>query len=390
MTRSFDHVVIGGGVMGASILFQLAKRGAGSALLLEQSTLGFGSTGRSSGVIRMHYSTEVHTRLSWESLNIWRNWSEHVGEGDAGWTHTGFMIFSDEAYRPTLEVNIAMQQSCGVNVSMITREEALEIAPAFAIGEDEAVAYEPESGYGDPSGAALGWVTAARGLGAQVELETPVQTVEIEKGRVQAVIIDGERIQCGTAIIATGPWTSKFLATINVSLPLKATRHEVFLLKRDLNTIPFHPGGADMANLTYFRPEAADLTLVGNGNVVHDADPDNYDSGASMAYLYDVWSRLAARMPQIEAAEYTHGYAGLYTETPDSHPIIDSIDGIEGLYICTGFSGHGYKLSPAVGQVMAELILDGEANSIDISALRMSRFREGDLNNPQTRFRVMA
>ena len=124
MTRSFDHVVIGGGVMGASILFQLAKRGAGSGLLLEQGTLGFGSTGRSSGVIRMHYSTEVNTRLSWESLNIWRNWSDHVGEGDAGWTHTGFMIFSDQDYGPTLETNIAMQKSCGVNVDLISREEA--------------------------------------------------------------------------------------------------------------------------------------------------------------------------------------------------------------------------------------------------------------------------
>ncbi len=375
--------------MGASILFQLAKRGAGSGLLLEQGTLGFGSTGRSSGVIRMHYSTEVNTRLSWESLNVWRNWSEHVGEGDAGWTHTGFMIFSDQDYGPTLEANIAMQKSCGVNVDLISREEALEIAPAFAIGEDEVIAYEPESGYGDPSGAALGWVTAARGLGAQVELETPVETVEIVNGRVAAVIIDGERIACETAIIATGPWSSKFLATIDVSLPLKATRHEVFLLKRNLEVIPFHPGGADMANLTYFRPEAADLTLVGNGNVVHDADPDNYESGASMDYLYDVWSRLAARMPQIEDAEYTHGYAGLYTETPDSHPIIDAVSGIEGLYICTGFSGHGYKLSPAVGQVMAELIMDGRASLLDIGPLRMNRFSEGDLNNPQTTFRVM-
>jgi len=144
-----------------------------------------------------------------------------------------------------------------------------------------------------------------------------------------------------------------------------------------------------MANLTYFRPEAADLTLVGNGNVVHDADPDNYDSGPSMDYLSDVWSRLAARIPEIASAEYTHGYAGLYTETPDSHPIIDAIQGIDGLYICTGFSGHGYKLSPAVGQVMAELILDGKASSVDITPLRMSRFEEGDLNNPQTTFRVM-
>jgi sarcosine oxidase, subunit beta len=390
MGRSFDYVVIGGGVMGASILFQLATRGAGSVLLLEQGTLGFGSTGRSSGVIRMHYSTEVNTRLSWESLDTWRNWSDVVGHGDAGWTHTGFMIFSNEEYRPSFETSIQMQQRCGVNVSLIGRGEALEIAPAFSIGEDETVAYEPESGYGDPSGSAIGWVTAARALGATAELERKVTGLNLAGDHVTSVEIDGgETISCGSVILATGPWSGRFLSNHGIDLPLKATRHEVFLLRRNLKKIPFHPGGADMANLTYFRPEAADLTLVGNGNVVHDADPDNYHSGASMDYLYDVWSRLAARIPQIEDAEYTHGYAGLYTETPDSHPIMDAVEQIGGLYICTGFSGHGYKLSPAVGVAMAELILDGRSTTIDITSLRMGRFDANDLNQPQTTFRVM-
>ncbi len=389
MTRSFDYIVIGGGVMGASILFQLGKRRAGTALMLEQGTLGFGSTGRSSGVIRMHYSTEVNTRLSWESLDTWRNWSDVVGHGDAGWTLTGFMAFSSPEYATTFESNIEMQKSCGVNVSLISREEALEIAPSFVVGDDETVAYEPESGYGDPSGSAIGWVTAARALGAQAELEKKVMGINVVNDRVESVVVDGETIICGNAIVATGPWSAKFMMEQGIDLPLKATRHEVFILKRNLESIPFHPGGADMANLTYFRPEAADLTLVGNGNVVHDADPDNYRSGASMDYLYDVWSRLSARIPAIEDAEYTHGYAGLYTETPDSHPIMDAVDGIDGMYICTGFSGHGYKLSPAVGTAMAELMLEGQSTSIDITSLRMNRFAENDLNMPQTTFRVM-
>jgi sarcosine oxidase subunit beta len=389
MPDSRDFVVIGGGVMGASVLFQLADRKAGTALLLEQGTLGFGSTGRSSGVIRMHYSTEVNTRLSWESLPIWQNWSDCVGSGDCGWTKTGFMAFADSDYAPEFKANIAMQQGCGVDVSLVDRDAALEIAPAFEIGADETVAYEPESGYGDPSGAALGWVTAARQRGSEVRIETPVESVEIEGGRVVAVKTATERIRTGVAIIATGPWSPGFLSGLEISLPLKATRHEVFLLKRNLEALPFHPGGADMANLTYFRPEAADLTLVGNGNVVHDADPDNYDSGASMDYLYDVWSRLALRIPAIEGAEYTHGYAGLYTETPDSHPIMDRVDGVDGLYICTGFSGHGFKLAPAVGIAMADMILEGESKAIDISSLRMNRFDDGDLNAPQTTFRVM-
>lgn len=389
MNKTVDVVVIGGGVMGASILFHLAARRAGKLLLLERSTLGAGSTGRSSGVIRMHYSTEVNTRLSWESLPVWQNWDDWVGAGDGGWVHTGFMIFSDEAYRPALENSVAMQQNCGVRTSIISTDEAREIGPMFAITDADTVAYEPDSGYGDPSGAALGFVTRARELGADALLDTPCEGIEISGGRVTAVRSAGARIETGAAVVATGPWSARFLAEHGVDLPLRATRHEVFMLRRPMDRIRYHPAGADMANLTYFRPEAADLTLVGNGNVEADADPDDYDPGISMEYLSDIWSRLTRRIPAMEVAQFTHGYAGLYTETPDSHPIIDAVDGIDGLYVCTGFSGHGFKLSPAVGKVVAELVLDGRATSIDISPLRISRFAENELNIPQTTFRVM-
>ena len=157
-----------------------------------------------------------------------------------------------------------------------------------------------------------------------------------------------------------------------------------------MDELPFHPGGADMRNLTYFRPEGSDLTLVGNGNAEENADPDTYNPRPSMDYLQDVWLRLARRLPAIADGEYFTGYAGLYTTTPDSHPVIDKVDGIEGLYVCTGFSGHGFKLSPAVGVVMAELILDGAARTVDITPLRMTRFREGALNTTTYKFKVVA
>ena len=162
------------------------------------------------------------------------------------------------------------------------------------------------------------------------------------------------------------------------------------MIRQPMDRIPFHPGGADMANLTYFRPEGADLTLVGNGNVEEAVDPDTYNPRPTMDHLEDVWLRLTKRLPDIADGEFFTGYAGLYTSTPDLHPVIDRVDGVAGLYICTGFSGHGFKLSPAVGIVMAELILDGEAKTVDISALRMSRFQEGDLNQITYKFRVIA
>ncbi len=199
-----------------------------------------------------------------------------------------------------------------------------------------------------------------------------------------------ERYITDTAVVATGPWSKTFMAGIGIDLPLEATRHEVFLLKRNLEELPFHPGGADMGNMTYFRPEGADLTLVGNGNREENADPDTYNPRPSMDYLEDVWLRLSKRLPGIAGAEFFTGYAGLYTSTPDLHPVIDKVDGIDGLYICTGFSGHGFKLAPAVGTVMAELVLDDAASTVDIAALKMDRFETGETNTTSYDFKVIA
>ena len=389
MATTTEAVVIGGGVMGTSILYNLVARGMNGPILLERDTLGSGSTGRSSGLIRMHYSTEINARLAWESFHVFKNFDEIVG-GDAGFIKTGFMAIVGEDSIEGLEHNVGIQRAVGIETSIVGLQEARELAPAFDLREGEGFAWEPGSGHGDPSGTAMAYSTRARELGARVVLESPARSVVVEGGRVAAVETDAERYDTPIAVVATGPWSSRFLGGIGVELPLEATRHEVFHLRRSLDAIPFHPSGADMANLVYFRPEGSDLTLVGNGNAEDMVDPDTYNPRPTMDHLEDVWMRLAKRIPGIADAEFFTGYAGLYTSTPDLHPIIDKVDGIEGLYICTGFSGHGFKLAPAVGVVMAELILDGEARTIDISTLRIDRFERGALNETTYKFKVVA
>jgi sarcosine oxidase subunit beta len=390
MTVISDAVVIGGGVMGTSILYNLAIRGMSRTVLLERETLGSGSTGRSSGAIRMHYSTEVNARLAWESLKIFKDFNEIVGGGSPSYVQTGYMVFVPGDSIDGLEKNIHMQRSLGISTSIISREEARELVPGFYLGEDESFAWEPESGHADPSGTALAYSVRARELGAKIILQSPAERIEIKNNRVVAVHTSTERYETSTAVIATGPWSSRFISKLGIDLPLLPTRHCVFLIRRPLDRLPFHPGGGDLSNLTYFRAEGADLTLVGNGNVEEVVDPDAYNQKPSMDYLENVWVRLANRIPAIADGELFTGYAGLYTTTPDLHPVIDQVDGIDGLYICTGFSGHGFKLSPAVGIVMAELILDGSAKTIDITPLRMSRFAEGQLNATSYKFKVIA
>ena len=390
MTVTADAVGIGGGATGPSILYNLVSRGVQNPVLLERTTLGAGSTGRSSGAIRMHYSTTVNAALAWESLKTYENFDEVIGGDDVGFVRTGYMVFVPGNALDGLKHNIGLQQDVGIDTQIVSREDARELAPAFQQYDDEAFAWEPRSGHADPSGVGLAYATRARELGATVLLETPATSVEIDNGRVVAVITDGERYATNTAVVATGPWSKTFLNGIGIDLPLEATRHEVFLLKRNLEELPFHPGGADMGNMTYFRPEGADLTLVGNGNREENADPNNYSQRPSMDYLEDVWLRLSKRLPGIAGAEFFTGYAGLYTSTPDLHPVIDKVDGIEGLYICTGFSGHGFKLAPAVGTVMAELMLEGSAKTVDITPLRMNRFERGETNTTSYDFKVIA
>ncbi len=391
MAIATEAVVIGGGVMGASILYNLASRGVQGPVLLERDTLGSGSTGRSSGAIRMHYSTEVNARLAWESLRVFQNWQDIVGgDGEPGFVRTGYMVFAPDSEADGFHHNISMQRRVGIDTRIVSYMEARELAPAFHFGEDEHFAWEDQSGHGDASGTALAYVTRARELGASIALESPALEVETSNGRVTAVRTADQTYETDTAVIATGPWSSRFLRHLGVELPLKPTRHEVIFIRRAETGVGFHPGGGDMTNLIYFRPEADNLTLVGNGNRESEADPDTYNQRASIDFTQDIWGRLSRRIPGIEEGQLAHGYAGLYTTTPDLHPVMDRVDGIEGLYICTGFSGHGFKLSPAVGVCMAELMLEGESKLVDISTLRMSRFAEDALNTTQYNFKVIA
>ena len=388
MTETADVVIIGGGVMGCSIACNLAltagQHGLRRIVLLERDTLGSGSTGRSSAAIRMHYSTAVNAEMAWRSLQIYRNFADIIG-GECGYTRTGYLVFAGADDVASFRNNVAMQQSVGIITDIIRAADAAELAPGFTVDDAAGIAYEPYSGHADASGTAYAYATRARAEGVDIRLQSPVSAIETsgDGSRVEAVrTASGQRIATGVVVAATGPWTARFLAALGIDVPLVATRHEVLHFRRPLDKVPHHPGGADISNRIYFRPEGQDLTLVGNGNhsdVVD--DPEIYAQRASPAFIEDVWQRIARRIPAMADAELATGYAGLYTNTPDSHPIMDRVDGVDGLYLCSGFSGHGFKLSPMVGVLMAELIAHGSARTMDISPLRLSRFAEGNLNN---------
>ena len=382
-------VIVGGGVMGCSIAYHLALKGMKDVILLERDALGSGSTGRSSGIIRMHYSTEINTRLAWESFEVLRNFHEIVG-GNGGWVQTGFLIMVGPDEIEGLKKNIALHQSVGVDTGIISISEAAELAPSFDYSGIGAIGYEPQSGYGDPSGVTLGYATRARDMGVDILLDNPLTSISLKGDSIRSVKTKQGEIITNTVILAAGPWSNQILSNVGIDLPLIPTRHSVILLKKSNSKLDQHPSGCDTENLVYFRPEGDSYWLVGNGNHEEIVDPNTYKPQPEMNYVQDVWARMTKRIPVLTDAEYFTGYSGLYTSTPDDHPVVDQSSQIEGLYICSGFSGHGYKESPAVGRIMSDLVVNNKVETPDITPLKANRFATGKTNRLSYRFKVLA
>ncbi len=387
MRNTADAVIIGGGVMGCTLLYYLAQRGVGRPLLLERSVLGSGSTGRSQAICRMHYSNPITASMAWNSLQVYANFGDQVG-GESGFVKTGYLVVVEDIDRPSLELNISMQQELGINVGLISPDELRELAPMIATFQGEGLAWEPDSGYANPYLVTTSFAARARELGAEIVTRAAGTGIEISGGRVRAVLTDQGRVETPLAVVAAGPWANNLMDGVGVQFPLIPVRHQVALATRPPGTLPEHPIVGDIAQSFSFRPESPTLTMVGFGE--DEAELDYYDEGIDQADAADAMTRLIRRMPGMEQSYYRGGWSGLFTTTPDWHPILDRVPGVEGLFCMVGFSGHGFKLAPAIGQAMSELVLDGQASSIDLSPLRFSRFEENDLILSRYRYRVLA
>ena len=387
MKQTADVVIIGGGVMGCSILYNLARRGVTNTVLVEQDVLGSGSTGRSQAICRMHYSNPVTASMAWESLKVFQDFDQVVG-GSSGFVKTGYLVIVEAVDRPGLERNVAMQQDLGIDTGLVTAADVSELAPMIVVDEEEALAWEPESGYADPYQVTTSYAARAREMGAEIQLRNPAIGIEVSGGRVQAVVTAEGRRETPVVVVASGPWSRQVMAKVGVDLPLITVRHQVATLTRPLDLVPDHTIVGDIAQSFSFRPDGSNMTLVGFGE--EEVGVEDYNQGVDMAGVTEVLEKLARRMPAMADSYFRGGWSGLFTVTPDWHPILDSVPGIEGLFCAVGFSGHGFKLSPMIGVTMAELITQGSATSIDITPLRFNRFAEGDLLSSSYRYRVLA
>jgi glycine/D-amino acid oxidase-like deaminating enzyme len=374
--KTADIVILGAGVMGASIAFHLAKRGAGKIVVIEREHVARGGSGRSSALIRMHYSYPPEVQLALISLRMFQTWREIVGEpGD--FRKTGFVRIVQPNEKDRLKKNVEMQRHLGVNVELIGPSDLKKLEPDWNVDNIEFAAYEPDSGYGDGAGVANDFLNRARDLGANYLPKTTATELRTEGGQVRGIVTDHGKISARVVVAALGPWTRPLIKQAGYDLPIEPEFHQVAILKNP----PGMKGGGcaciDSVNETYFRSDAHDKFLVGDFYGQRDVDPDNFPQRASDESLEGLIERACRRIPKLLNAEVMRGVTGIYDMTPDSRPLLGEVPGIAGLFVCAGFSGMGFKISPAIGLVMSELLLDGAGKSVDIASFCPGRFAAG-------------
>ena len=375
-TRTADIVILGAGVMGASIAFHLAKRRAGRIVVIDKGHVAQGGSGRSSALVRMHYSYAPEVQLALVSLRMFEHWRDTVGE-EGDFRRTGFVRIVHPGETERLKQNVEMQRKLGVNVKLIDRVELKALEPDWAVDDVELAAYAPDSGYGDGAGVANDFLTRARELGVAYLSKTEALEFLVEAGRVSGISTDHGGITAPVVVSATGPWTGPLFQRVGIDLPIETEYHQVAILK---NAPDMKGGGCaciDSVSATYFRSDAQDKFLIGDFYGQRGADPDHFPQRASDDGLEEIIERASRRVPKLENAEVMRGVTGVYDMTPDSRPLLGEISSVAGLYVCAGFSGMGFKISPAIGLVMSELLLDGRGKTVDISSFCPGRFAAG-------------
>jgi len=388
-----DVVVIGGGSTGCSILYHLAKKGVNDALLVDMAPqIASGQTSRSTALVRTHYSTEILTKMALASYRFFKGFGRELPGRSAGYVETGLLVGADEGSVQPLRQNSAMHKSLGIDSRVMRPEElaASGIEPMLDADAFSLFAYEPHAGYAEPSATASAFASAAVELGAKILAGTRAIKIErapSSKAGGYSVSTTGGTVDCRNVVLATGVWSKPLFAALGVDLPLKVSRHPVAIFGRPPSYIGTRPVVFDFPRSAYYKPEGNELFFV--GTLAHEldalgveADPDAYDETITYEEAADFSRSAAAAFPVMAAAgTYRRGYAGLYDNTPDQHPIIDELSdrGFPGIYCVVGLSGHGFKLAPEFGRIIASLLADGGFPDYDVSVFKLRRFEDGRL-----------
>lgn len=379
MKQTYDAIVIGAGIMGCTTAYELSGRGM-KVGVFDKDQLGATSSGKSSAIIRQHYSNEVTARMALHCLRVFQDFKERVG-GECGFTETGFLALTPAKDIAGLRANVALQQGVGIKTSVLDRDELRKLFPDLESQDLMAAAYEPEAGYADPYLTLSSYMKAAQRHGAEFEFDTNVTGLRFTGGSVQGIETTSGAHDAPVVVNCAGAWGAPVARLAQIDLPINSCRVQVAFFRRPRGHEKDHPVIADFVHGVYWRSETGALTLIGlidpdEAKAV--VDPDHFNQRTDLEFVADVGERLVRRYPAMEASESTRGYAALYAITPDWHAVIDEPHPGSGFFVCAGFSGHGFKLGPAVGMMTADMISGVNTPGMDRHMFRLSRFAEKD------------
>ena len=383
MAKTADVVIIGGGIIGLSIAYYLALKKAGSIILFEKGQLGEGSTSRCVGGIRTQFSTEINIRFSLESLKTFEQFEEEFGVNPE-FRRVGYLFLATtEEEMEIVRRNIRLQKKFNIPVELLNPQEIVARWPYLRMDDILGGTFCSWDGYAGPSEILSGFANGAKRAGVKICEGMEILEISVVKGRIHDVKTKDEQIFTPLVVNAGGPYAASIAEMVGIEIPVKPLRRQIFI------TAPFHlsdhpiPLTIDLYREWYFRQEGDGLLLSGP----LDREP-SFNLNIDYEAMAATSENAMYRVPVLEKARLARGWAGLYEISPDHHAILGKVPATEGFILANGFSGHGFQHSPAAGRVIAELIVDGEATTIDISSLSIERFEKGALIlEPMTAFK---
>jgi sarcosine oxidase subunit beta len=369
-----DIVIIGGGVMGASAAYHLAKRGVAGrniVLLEKENFFGTGATGRCAGGVRYQFSTEINVKLSIESLPMIERFKEEIGQ-DVSYRQCGYLLVAtNENEVAKFKHNVEMQNSLGVSTQFLSGDEVRARLPLMKFDDALAGTFNPKDGTVDPNSVVMGYISAAQKMGVKAISGAEVIGITVSGGNIEEVQTSLGAVKTRTVLNVAGPWSNQISKMAGIEIPVIPLRRQMFTtnpLKEVPEDFPFV---IDFAKSLYFHREGEGL-LIGMSN---QEEKPGFDQTVDEDFELVNLEAAIERMPLVEKASRASHWAGLYEVTPDAHPIYGGTE-INGFTLCTGFSGHGFMHGPISGKLMSEFILDGKFSSVDVSMLDLKRFEE--------------
>lgn len=374
MRRSVEVAVIGGGVIGCAIAYNLARLGCTDVAVYERSYLSSGSTGRCGAGVRAQWGTETNCRLAHASLRYFEQLEAELDYPDIEFKQGGYLILAfGEAQLAQFARNVALQNRLGIPSRLISPAQAREIVPHLGAPDLLGATFSPTDGHCNPFKVTDAYAQAARRLGVEINTYTTVRGLDRQGDRVTAVETDRGRVDCRVVVNAAGPWAQEVGQMAGISLPLYTQRHQI-LVSEPVRPMQ-RPMVLSFAHGLYCQQVPHGSFIMGLGDP---AEPRGHDIGHSWQFVADLAHKISHLLPPLAKLRIVRQWSGLYTMTPDAQPILGPAGPVSNLFLAVGYSGHGFMLAPVVGRVIAQQIL-GRTPETSIAALDLGRFERGEL-----------